>query len=114
MNINWLSSGWLVRIWAISRCKVRGAPGIGQAQLTIEDCRLRRQLTEGLDHARQTVGVFSTVARIPAHLAAVFDDPKLKPSHLGSCSQSSPLGGLTAAEGERGRTNARRTGTREI
>jgi hypothetical protein len=32
-----------------------------------------------------------------------------KPSHLGSCSQSSPLGGRTADEGERGRMNAGRT-----
>ena len=33
---------------------------------------------------------------------------KRKPSHLGSCSQSSPLGGRTAAEGDRGRMKVRR------
>jgi hypothetical protein len=56
--------------------KMSGAPGIDQDQLAIEDCRLRGQLTEGLDHPRQAVGVFGTVARIEPNPAAILDDLK--------------------------------------
>ena len=44
---------------------------------------LRGQLTEGLDHPRQTVGVFGTVARIEPGADAVFDDLKPEAVPLG-------------------------------
>ena len=74
----------------------------------LEDGRLRAQLAEGLSHARQAVGVFSAVAGIEPNQAAVLDDLEAEAIPLGSCSQSSPLGGRTASLGARGRTNARR------
>ena len=56
------------------------ASGIDQAKLAIEDRRLRGQLAECLDHARQTVGVFGTVTRIEPDPVAVLDD--LKPEAI--------------------------------
>jgi hypothetical protein len=53
---------------------MRGAAGIDQDQLAVEDRRLRGQFAKGLGHARQAVGVFSAVARIESYLAAVLDD----------------------------------------
>ena len=63
--------------------EVRGAAGIDQAQLAVEDRRARREPCEGLDHARKTVGVFSTVARIQPNRAAILDDLEAKPIPFG-------------------------------
>ena len=57
---------------------MRGTTWIDQDQLTVEDGRLRGQLTEGLDHARQPFRVFSAMARVEPDLAAILGDLKPK------------------------------------
>jgi hypothetical protein len=42
--------------------------GIDQHQLAVKNGRLRGHLAEGLDHPRQAIGVFRTVARIKPDL----------------------------------------------
>ena len=76
-----------------------GTTGIDQAQFAIEDRGLRRQLAEGLTHAPQAVGVLGAAFRVEADITAVLDGLEPKAAHFGSCSQSSPLGGRTDADG---------------
>ena len=79
-----------------------GAPGVDQDELAVEDRRLRGQLGEGLDHARQTVGVFGTVARIQPHPATVLDDLEAKAIPLGLVQPVIALGRTDGCRGGKG------------
>ena len=89
--------------------EMSGAAGIDQDQLAVEDGRLRGQLAEGLDHARQAVGVFGAVARIEPNLAAILDDLEAKAIPFGLVQPIVALGradGCGGAEGADDRRDA--------
>ena len=63
---------------------MRGAARIDQDQFAVENGRLRGELAEGLDQARQPFRVFGAVARIGRSSRPSLMIWKRNPSHLGS------------------------------